>query len=273
MVFNTFVVLLILFNFIFIYMFFIEPHAVQVEHDTVALKEKHREYAGLKIVHLSDLHIDQFGSYEEKVIRLTNGQEPDYIFVTGDLIGYGQHFSHAIRFLNRLRAKNGIYVVFGNSDYSHMHTYFAAIKETPLKSDIVILRNDVVKETWHNKPICIAGLDDPISQYAQINKMPLFHEIDELSILLTHAYTKTVQNRAPGVDLVLAGHTHGGQINLIPKRLIKKWRNKTDKTTHLFIDGLQKDGTSWVHISRGIGVSYIPVRFRARPEIAVIEFA
>ena len=270
MLFNLFIALLILINILCMYIFFIEPHALEVNALTLPLAPEKNVYKGMKIVHLSDPHIDTFGRYEKKVIQKTNDTDADFIFITGDLIAYNQDFAPAVTFLNKLKARQGIYVVFGNSDYTYMTSFFRAIKNEPLKKGIFILRNDIVNDTFNGAPLLIAGLDDPITGYARPELLPDFSKIKGFNILLAHAYTTIVRNKIAGVDLVLTGHTHGGQINVLPRRLIKKWRTMTDKILFMFIDGFQQDGSSWVNVSRGIGMSYLPIRFRCRPEISVI---
>jgi predicted MPP superfamily phosphohydrolase len=265
-------VFLIVLNIMCIYVFFIEPYHLEVRHISYPLPEGMQAYTGLRILHISDPHINFIGPYEKRVIKTINAVDADFICVTGDLIMYNQDFKHAISFLNQLRCKNAVYVVFGNSDYTNMRTFFRAIKKTPLNRNIFILRNDIADETYGSAPIVFAGLDDPISGYANYSAMPFFNHIPGLKILITHAYTKDVRQITPGIDLVLAGHTHGGQINILPRFVMKNWRNMSDRNVLRYLEGFHKDGNTRVNISRGIGMSFLPIRFRARPDVCVIEF-
>jgi len=270
MLFNIFILLLVLLNIFCVYIFFIEPYNLETTYISYPLPTDKTAYQGLKIVHLSDLHLNGFGMYEQKVIKKTNAEEADFICITGDFIMYNQDFAPVMRFLNSLECKKNIYIVFGNSDYSNMHTFFTALKKEPLKTNIYILRNDISNEAYKDQPLLFAGLDDPISGYAKNEAMPYFNTLPGFKILLAHAYTESVKSITYGDDLVLAGHTHGGQINIIPKRIIRRWRNMSDKNLLHFFEGFNKDENAWVNISRGIGMSYLPIRLLARPQICVI---
>ncbi len=270
MLFNQFVILLIILNILCLYVFFIEPYSFEITHIHYPLSLSQKNYCDMKIVHLSDLHISSFGWYEKKVIEKSHEQNPDLIVITGDLIAYNHDFLPVITFLNTLKKTCNIYIVFGNSDYSNINGFSFSTTKVPLKEGIFILMNDIRKDDYNNAPVHIAGLDDPITGHAKPEKLPLLAPMPGFKLLLSHAYTSTIQSSAHGVDLVLAGHTHGGQVNILPRSIMRKWRNLSDNAIIAFLDGFRKDGDSWVNVSKGVGVSFLPIRFRARPEICVI---
>jgi uncharacterized protein len=272
MLFKSFILLLVIVNIFCIYIFVIEPHNLEIKNIRYPLSDTDASLHGLRIIHISDLHIGSIGFYEKKVIKAVNEHTADFICITGDLIMYNQDFQHAIDFINRLRAKDSVYIVFGNSDYSYMHSFISAIKERPLTANIHIIRNQLADASFKNTPVLFAGLDDPITAKADYEAFPYFTKLDRFTILLSHAYTKKVAEITLGVDLVLAGHTHGGQVNILPSHYIKQWRNQSALNESVFIDGFHRHEGTWINISRGVGMSYLPIRFRSRPDICVLDF-
>lgn len=264
--------LLVIINIFSIYIFVIEPHNIEIRNIQYPLSPSDATLEGLRIIHISDLHIGSLGPYEKYVVRTINKQSADFICITGDLIMYNKDFRHAIRFINQLKAKDSIFIVFGNSDYSHMHSFFAATKEKPFNSNVFILRNEIADASFNGTPLLFVGLDDPITGHARYKSFPFFSTIDRFVLLLSHAYTQKISEISYGVDLALAGHTHGGQVNILPRDVIERWRNDSPENVSIFFDGFHRDGNTWVNISRGIGTSYLPIRFRSRPDICVFDF-
>jgi predicted MPP superfamily phosphohydrolase len=265
---------LILLNIFLIDSFFIEPYNIETSRHTIPIGAENKALETMRIIHLSDLHLLRIGKYEKRIIESVNKENADYIFITGDHVGYNQDFEVANRFFNSLESKHGLYFVFGNSDYSNMRTFFTAAKNEPLKPSITLLRNSSVEERLSTVRLTIAGLDDPISGYDKPHELAHLSQTPGFKILLAHAYTESVESLAThvGFDLVLTGHTHGGQINILPKRFVQSWRNMKEENFISFFAGLYQDNTTWVHVSRGIGTSYLPIRFRARPEITIFDF-
>ena len=104
---------------IVLYGFFVEPYDLEVTHlypDNPVLRDKLR---GKTAVQLSDIHIKRTGSMENKIIPLLNDIKPDFIFLTGDYVKWDGDYEPALSFLSQLKAKEGVYAVMGDYDYSN----------------------------------------------------------------------------------------------------------------------------------------------------------
>jgi uncharacterized protein len=266
------ILLLVLLNLLSIHMLWIAPNRLETNVFTFPLGSGEKGLSGLRLVHLSDLQIDRYGAFEEKVIQKTNQMNADFIFVTGDLIGHQQDFEGAIRFLNSLQPKKAVFFTFGNSDYTNMESYFEVIRKTPLKRHLHLLRNEITETFYRGKKIIVAGMDDPITGHDKPENFFVLQDIPEFKILLTHVYLDYQDLPLFSSHLILAGHTHGGQINLLPKEWILNLRRYVDEKNIKYLEGWHEEGKHWVHVSRGIGYSLFPLRFRSRPEMTLIEF-
>jgi predicted MPP superfamily phosphohydrolase len=102
---------------ILIYGVFIEPNWIEIKRAKIINDRLASTIGHLKVIHLSDLHINTIGYREKKAVKILNSLCPDIIFVTGDLKAFKAGFGPVSDFLNQVSAKLGIWAVFGNSDY------------------------------------------------------------------------------------------------------------------------------------------------------------
>lgn len=217
-----------------------------------------------KLVMLSDLHINRTTSAERisKLVNNVNEIKPDAIVIVGDLVDEKPAvIDKQMQALSELKAKHGIYTVFGNHDfYSGMFPWFKRFAELNLG----ILVNSGMPI---DNQIYIAGIPDVsmerMSNLVQINlSKALRNNTDNLySILLSHT-PKFTDTPISGVDLQLSGHTHGGQI--FPFHLLVKSANK-------YLSGLYDEDGYKIYVSRGAGFWGPPMRLFAPSEITVIN--
>ena len=260
--------LLLLFILTIVYAFTIEPYRLKVhEHTVTTNKDITENYNGLKIVHFSDLHYGSTIMENElkKVVDKINGLEPDIIVFTGDLVERkytlkDDEVKLLTRELKRLKSNLGKYSVIGNHDETNK--YFEQIMTD---SDFVYLKNDYdLIYNLDNSPILIYGTDD-----LTIGK-PSMEKLDDESIkdvnyriILTHEPDYIYEFIYKyDCDLILAGHSHNGQVRLplikpiaLPygsKKLYKPYYNINNKD---------------IHISNGIGTSTLKIRFNSVPSI------
>ena len=235
--------------------FYIEPNYPRVITQEITIEGLPKQLDGLKIVHLSDLHIVKVGKREDRALAKIARIRPDLVCMTGDYIfddgiTPGNHteeecireFRH---FAYRLKAKHGIYAVAGNWDPPFsLPSYMAETKV------------QVIDDTW--KTVEIRGASLTISgskavEHGWVKARPL--------IVLDH-FPEVVDNLAKSerpADLVLAGHWHGGQVN-IP--------GQTPKTKYLA--GLFRVGDIQLYVTRGLGMHTHAIRFRCPAEITLI---
>ena len=256
----------------FFYAFKVEPYRVVVnEHQLNVSKTK----ANLKIVQLSDLHIkkDFNANHLYKVIKKTNEQNPDFIIFSGDLYdNYSQYNENeaVISKLKTLKAKYGKIAIWGNRDYGG-----GAVGEYEIimiESGFSLLRNENQVFTLANeRKILFTGLDDALlgnPQFASSSQM-LETSYD---ILLTHEPDEVRHYRNKGYELILSGHSHGGQINIpfIPQ--VQKKATSLMSHSDNYTGGLYNlGGNEKLYVNTGVGTTHVSARFGVAPEIAVFN--
>lgn len=247
-----------------IYSFFVEPNKLEITN----YKIQDKELAGVKIVFASDFHIKPNQQKRLKQIVATiNEQNPDLVVSTGDYVsGHTQestmHPKEIAEELSKIRTKYGFYTTLGNHDGWYDRWFIQEILEN---KGIKVLNNKNVKLPMNGKNICIAGVEDMMTGFPNIEDA--LKGTNSPTILLTHT-PDIFPDVPPNVNLTLAGHTHGGQVRLpILGALIvpSDYGNK-------YASGLTVEKGKKLITTRGIGVSILPVRFNCTPEIVVIEF-
>ncbi|MCA9100944.1 MAG: metallophosphoesterase [Planctomycetales bacterium] len=239
----------------------------QVRHevDVAALPD---ELDGLSIVHLSDLHFTgrMDRSFYARVVDSINRLEPDLIAITGDVIDRAECLSWIPATLGKLEARHGAFFVLGNHDGKVGHDVVRAhLREAGL-TDVGRHSQRVAVEGAH---ILIAGNELPWCAPAAANAATRcgtdFSPLSEtrgLRLLLSHSGDQFRWARRHGFDLMLAGHSHGGQIR-VPGvgALFCPIRDSLGMAAGLFYDA-----PTLLHVSRGVSAE-LPLRLNCRPEI------
>jgi hypothetical protein len=223
------------------------------------------ELDGLRIAHLSDLHLGAPSRGRRAVLeaaRWVNERQPDLICITGDLVSRRS----GMRDLERLLADLGqCYVVLGNHDFADSRDPFsqridpAAIAALP---GVILLGDDAVDIELRGRRIQIVGVDP--QTYAAHDAQPeqLAASSADLRILLCHF--PGIVRGIPGIfHLVLSGHYHAGQI-VVP------YPGGRVRLAHLRardVEGLYEYGATTLHVSPGLGTTFVPFRLFARPEV------
>ncbi|WP_430607329.1 hypothetical protein IGJ55_000750 [Enterococcus sp. AZ170] len=250
---------------IIVYAFFIEPKRIVVHNYTIGNNDGKKP---VKIVQLSDIHIQEKYPVTqlEKIVTKVNNENPDIIVFTGDLFDNYAKYGPAeevIAALSRLKAPLGKYAVWGNHDYGG-----GAARVYPdilAAADFQLLENTGLNVSLPNeKSVYIGGLDDSMLGNSSINDT-LVDRQSEYTILLSHEPDKADDVLDHNVQLILSGHSHGGQIKL-PFITIKN--TLAEKYFTGFYD-LANNTT--LYVNTGLGTTKIPARFRVPPEIAVFD--
>jgi uncharacterized protein len=213
------------------------------------------ELDGLTILHLSDFHLGTVslnGRALERAIGWAARGEVDVVALTGDLVSRRRGEALLRRALDRLRARHGVYAVLGNHDVDGV-----ALTE----GGAVLLRDSSAVFEARGRRVQVAG-GDPGADWRMRRLERLADSDVDLRILLFHFPDVTEWLPAGSYDLVLAGHLHGGQICVpMPRR---KLRLEHLRAPHW--EGLHRTPAGLLHVSRGIGTSFVPFRLLARPE-------
>lgn len=239
---------------------------IKVNTVEVPFKNLPGDFNGMKIVHLSDLHAADFGADEKNLIKIVKEQQPDLIVFTGDIIDYGdKDREKALVLMTHLVDIGPVYFVSGNHDYSS--DYYALTKSFR-DLGVIVLNNVSQRLSRKDSHIYMAGLADPFTNQDDMKKALKGIKREEFTLLLSHTpdvFGKAVTN---GVELVLAGHYHGGQIRL---PFIRAIYAPGHKIFPRYDSGLYKDNLSYMYLSRGLGsTGILKFRFWNRPEVAVI---
>jgi predicted MPP superfamily phosphohydrolase len=243
----------------------LEPHLFQVQEINLTM-EKVAPGRELRIVHLSDLHISRFNDYFRKVGEAVNALSPDLILLTGDYLERTRNIRGVQSFLELLRAPNGVFAIQGNWEYwarvegENLRRHFAG-------AGVSLLINERRDLDLQGIPTSLLGLDYPSSAD---NLLSLQQKSDpaRFNILLSHVPAFDHSLLTPGTDLILSGHTHGGQVRLpfLPPPILPRFSGT-------FYSGLFRVGTAHtpLYVTRGIGTGVLPVRFFCRPEITLFR--
>ncbi len=220
------------------------------------------ELAGLRVAHLSDFHLGMpsRGAHAvERAIEWVIERRPDLTLVSGDLLS---RQSGEARLRELIGVIPNCFAVLGNHDFGRSRDPFADSRPVFDLGDVPLLLDEGRTVELRGRRVQIVGVDP--RSYRRGLARPWRHvdETAELRILLCHF--PNVLDRLPtgAFDLVLAGHLHAGQITLpIPGRRIPlahpRW--------HYFHGLYERNGTA-MHVSAGLGTTFVPFRFLARPE-------
>jgi uncharacterized protein len=261
-----------------LYATLIEPRWLRIRRSTLHFRGLPPALEGLRIALLSDLHAGRFTPDRliRRTVRMTMSEGPDLIAVTGDLVeGTAGHALPAVlERLSALSAPLGVCLVPGNHDHrTGIDRWHEAVAHHPelidltntartieVGSDDVAGKDDVAK-------LCIAGVDDLAEGEPDLGMLPPPASRD-FTILLAHEpdQAEFVRRTADDVDLVLSGHTHGGQVRLPGLGAIISSSDHPD----LYQAGVRRRPWTQVYTSAGIGTVHLPVRFLTRPELAIL---
>jgi predicted MPP superfamily phosphohydrolase len=224
---------------------------------------------GLRILLLSDIHMGAFldARFLERVIAQSNELKPSIVFITGDLISVAEDpLDSCLDHLSRLRSDHGLYGCLGN------HEIYAGAEDYTTKAGrrrgIDFLRGETRGLRIGKAELNIAGVDyEPFERRGHyLRNAERFVRPGALNVLLSHNPDVFPAAVSQGYDLVLSGHTHGGQVtfeilnrNLNPARILTP-----------YVRGLYRQANSSIYVTRGIGTLGVPVRLGAKPEISIL---
>jgi predicted MPP superfamily phosphohydrolase len=274
-----------------IWSFLIEPRWLKLRKVSIRLPNPLPQ--PLTILHLSDSHFPLHLKTLRRFFRTVSRLEPDLIFLTGDLIENDLGIEECARAVSGLRAKGGVYAVLGNHDhYDYTGKEIIGFLLTavgryvmPQKTNDVgrlkkrlqeagcrVLVNENLTVRVAGQDICLIGLDDPVTQKADVETA--FRNLNGSSarILLTHTIDVLPKLNGHRVDLAVGGHTHGGQVALPFFGSLPLYSHS--KMGRKFIAGLNRYRDTVTYTSRGVGEGrFFSFRFFCRPEAVWYEIS
>ena len=254
-----------------------------LEQTRLVVRTEHLEIAtwspktpSMKVAILSDLHVGSpYWDLDSlhQLVATVNDQNPDVVFILGDYLisnvvgGTYRTPTEFAPILSKLSAPLGVFSVLGNHDWSEdAQNLIDELEDI----NINVLENHAVSINWHDSPINLIGIADDTSRRPNLMAVLAQHysEDTKLQIILTHdpgIYVDMADHYKP--TLMLAGHTHGGQVNLpafgrlfVPSRAPISWAHGWTNT---------KNGP--LLVTSGVGTSILPIRFNQPPEIVVLS--
>ena len=220
------------------------------------------ELEGLCIAHLSDFHLgfpSRGTKAVERAVEWVAEREPELVLITGDLLSRPRAEQKLRDLLDRLP---GSFAVLGNHDFALSRDPFSKPAALDDLGETVLLEDDSRIVELRGRRVQIVGVDPRAYRRRRAHPERLADPAADLRILLCH-FPNVIDKLPPGVfDLVLAGHLHGGQI-CIPYGFGKL------RLAHLrwtYAEGLYRRPGGVLHVSPGLGTTFVPFRFFARPE-------
>lgn len=251
----------------------LEPHHVEITHQRIAIAGLPSEFQGFRIVQISDIHHSPFLDEAEiaEAVRLANKLQPDLIALTGDYVSHSREYiAGCAGALGMLHATNGVFAVLGNHD----HWTDGEMMELALKAQgITVLSNRSVLIERDGASICLMGIDDITVKRDNLELALLGTSREEVRILLAHNPAIIREAARAGIDLVISGHTHGGQINwrLLTGREDRKTARWLRRPSRRLMRGYARFGDTQLYVNRGLGTVVVPLRYGCPPEITVLE--
>jgi predicted MPP superfamily phosphohydrolase len=251
--------------------FFIEPSRLVVHQETIQIDNWPKELSGLRVAMIADIHsggpfID--AKKLQRIVELTNQQNPDLIVLLGDYMSPNSWPSRRVEpevtaaAMKNLHAPLGVYCVLGNHDWWYNG---GKVRRAFEANGIPVLDDEVAEVKWRDGSFWLAGLADfwtrPQHVKETIAKVPAGASV----IAITHN-PDVFPGLPQSVPLLLAAHTHGGQVNLplIGTPIVPSRNGRKYTAGHIYENGHH------MFVTTGIGTSILPVRFRVTPEIVIL---
>jgi predicted MPP superfamily phosphohydrolase len=255
-----------------------ERTEIETTYQRIVLKRLPRAFDGFRIAQLSDIHIGTFMPVQDirKYVAMVNQLKPDLVALTGDFVTWkGSPAGTVVEALSGLKAPFGIFGCLGNHEIwagvqDSITRQFAERGTRMLRHQNAVIesageRLNLIGVDYQSRTPFGPPQDGVVSQYLE-GVEPLMLP-DTAHILLSHNPNTFDRAAELGIDLSLAGHTHGGQVTLeyispglSPARLITA-----------YVRGWFQKGGSQLYVNRGIGTIFSPVRFGSPPEITLYE--
>ncbi|TYQ24175.1 metallophosphoesterase [Pseudanabaena sp. UWO311] len=254
-----------------IYAFSIEPNLFVVTHHRLN-PEASSNHGIVKIVQISDLHLKKFNDRAQRIAEQVNKLQPDIVVFTGDSVDKAEQIDGYDRFLSLLDRQTAKYAILGNWEYKS-RVDLERLTQIYAAYNCRLLVNESILYKQGDRNLLITGIDDLVSEpnltksLQNINPNPnhllLAHSpayadvfsADELRILSEYK-----------PQYMLTGHTHGGQLSFFGFAPILPPRSGN------YVSGWYQTNSISIYVSRGLGVSVLPMRIGTIPEIAYFEW-
>ncbi len=257
----------------------LERSQLEVRHHVYASPTLPEALSGMRLVLIADLQADRYTGPTRlsQLVAAVNAQQPDVVVIAGDLITRSSRYIEvAADYVGALQARHGVFACIGDHDNFAYRGDFARstrqVREALARRGVLMLENEVLHLPRGEAELALVlATNNYISRVQEDTLRALLDDAQQsdLQVLCTHQTSPALlaQARAAGVELVLGGHTHGGQVALwLPFFDLSPVRFETS-----YVDGSYQLGDMLLVVTSGLGVSMAPLRYRAPASIDVIE--
>lgn len=247
--------------------FWLEKFFIEINEFYIGSATK--DTTNIKVVQISDLHIQSISYQLTQLTKMLNKLQPDLILITGDAIDNAKNIPILNDFLMKIDKDIKKVAILGNWEY------WGKVDLTELDkiykdNNCKLLINQTIQYSFRSETISITGVDDYVGGNADIVKALKDFQNSDHHIILNHCpqYSDNISTQIIKdikVDFILSGHTHGGQINLfgfVP--FLPEGSGK-------YLKGWYNENSPKLYVSKGIGTSIFPARFGARAEVAIFN--
>ena len=215
--------------------------------------------SGVRVGMITDIHRSRWVSHEDvaRAVEMLSAERPDLIVLGGDYVTYGdrRYVGASADALAPLAAPQGVFAILGNHDDDHDMPAALARK------GIQVLKDARTRITMRGEPIDLAGIRYWTKRQGDI--ADLVRGAAPMTVLLAHDPRRITEAAALNLPLVLAGHTHGGQVVLPGVGAVAARKFP-------IAEGMLRRERTTMFVSRGLGTIYVPVRINCPPEVAVL---
>lgn len=264
-------VIILIIGLLIFYGFLIEPGRLVVHQQTIQIANWPSELNGLKVAVLADIHVDDWFVNERKVrtiVERTNQLQPELIVILGDYMTGNGTVRRTVEprvfapILKELRAPYGVYSVLGNHDWWEDGK---KLRQELEQNGIKVLDNETAQINARNRSMWLVGLSDLWTRPQRINET--VEKVPQGEPLIALAHNPDIFPNLPQhVPLLIAGHTHGGQVRFPFIGSVVQSSRLGDRYSrgHIF------EHNQHLFVTTGIGTSILPVRFGVPPEIVLL---
>ncbi len=240
-----------------------EPGWIDVSHHAVGTPAAgHRPF---RIVQLADLHLRQLGARERRVAAAVDAARPDLLVLCGDLVDQPEGLPVLDAFLALLEGPRSTVAVLGNRERSS-GVDPASLRAVLAHRGGALLANETLRLVHDGRTIAVVGLDDTTTGHADPKAAAAGAARIANVVVLSHSPLARDAWGGPPVSFMLAAHTHGGQVTFLGYSPARPTGSGD------YVAGWYRGAPFDLFVSRGIGTSVLPIRFGARPEVAVFDW-
>ena len=259
----------------------VEPNWLRVRHRVLHLDGWDPSLDGVRLLHLSDLHIGHDTQRLTRFLRRSSRLEADVAVITGDFLGGPKGVPLLEGVLGELTRRHKVVGILGNHEHRYHTRHLprngrwrtrhyvdsAEIMDSLADAGVTMLRNSAHTLSLRGASLTFAGIDDLLGGHDDWDATLAGVSDPYSTVLLSHTPDAHERAASHGFPLVLSGHTHGGQVRVGP------WLTPTTGTIQPLErpSGLIKRGRTLLHISPGLATTVVPFRFFARPELTLLE--